>query len=106
MSGPESVFERLAALGFEVVPLEVRGHCVLGRGGFAALAEVTRAGSLGRVGAGGLITEHGLAPLVWQGEEAWFTTRKGARVAAPDEVAALRQFQTDLESAIRGSDGR
>lgn len=94
------VLERLAAARINVVPADLDKHHILERDGFVALVERTGEGGFGRAGAAGLLTEKGLAPLVWRGEQAVFVA-KGLELAATEEqVAALRAFQADLETSL------
>jgi hypothetical protein len=72
---------------------------VLQRNGFAALVPVWN-GELGQPGAAGVITEAGLAVLVWRGAEAWFVARRSERRAEPGEVAEMRRFSDDLKRAF------
>jgi hypothetical protein len=95
----EAKLERLAAAGISPIPADLKGHFILERNGFVALVERSAAG-FGRVGAAGLLTEKGLAPLVWRGEESWFVARGFEERASADQVEALRAFQRDLESAL------
>jgi hypothetical protein len=91
-----AIVERLAAAGINEVAADLDKHHILERGGFLALVErVTR-----RIGTAGLLTEKGLAPLVWRGEEAWFVARGLEQRASADEIEALRAFQRDLERAL------
>lgn len=91
---------RLEAARINVVAADLEQHHILERDGFIALVERTADGGFGRAGAAGLLTEKGLAPLVWRGETAFFVA-KGVEIAATeDQVAALRGFQRDLESSL------
>ena len=91
--------ERLAAAGINLIPADLDKHYILERGGFIALVERAPAG-FGRVGTAGLLTERGLAPLVWRGEDGFFVTRGFEQRASEEQVATLRTFQWDLESAL------
>ena len=91
--------ERLAASGISLIPADLKGHYIFERGGFLALVERSPSG-FGRVGAAGLLTEKGLAPLVWRGQESWFVARGFEERASSEQVEALRSFQRDLESAL------
>ena len=92
--------ERLAALGIELLPLPgLERHFVFARDGYATLVERRESG-FGRLGAPGLITEHGLAMLVWRQERPFFVVHKNELPASPEQVAALRQFTSDLERAL------
>ena len=96
-----SLFERLAGMGFEAAPLpNIANHFVLQRDGFAALVPVWNE-ELGKPGAAGLITEAGLAVLVWRSAEPWFVARGFERRAEPGEVEDLRRFSADLDSAFQ-----
>ncbi|MBK5294828.1 MAG: hypothetical protein JJE04_24520 [Acidobacteriia bacterium] len=93
--------ERLAALGIELVPMPgLERHFVFARDGFASLVERREAG-FGRLGTSGLITEHGLAMLIWRQEEPFFVVHKNELPASQEQVEALRQFTSDLERALR-----
>ncbi len=93
--------ERLAALGIELIPLPgLERHFVFSRDGFASLVERRESG-FGRLGTSGLITEEGLAMLVWRQEEPFFVLHKNETPASAEQVAALRQFASDLERALR-----
>lgn len=95
----EAILEKLSAAGIHLLPVEIDNHVLFERNGFAALVQ-SREGSLGPVGTAGLLTEHGLAPLVWRNGEAYFVGKGGELNASGDEVIQLRQFQNDLQAAI------
>lgn len=91
---------RLEAARINVITSDLEKHHILERHGFIALVERTPDGGFGRAGTAGLLTEKGLAPLVWRGESPFFVA-KGVEIAASeDQVAALRGFQSDLESSL------
>lgn len=91
---------RLAAARINVVAADLDKHYILEREGFIALVERTADGGFGRAGTAGLLTEKGLAPLVWRGDSPFFVA-KGVEIAASeDQIAALRAFQGDLESSL------
>jgi len=91
---------RLRAAGFQVVADSgLLRHALVARGSFAALVEKDSAG-YGHAGSAGLMTEHGLAVLVWRGERACFTARGFERTASPAEVAQLRAFSAELGIAL------
>lgn len=96
-----SKFERLANLGFGAAGLpNIANHFMVERDGFAALISLV-AGDLAEAGSAGIVTEGGLAVLVWRGEQPWFVMRGFERQATPTEVQALRQFSDDLKTALR-----
>ena len=90
---------KLAAAGINLIPADLEKHFILERDGFIALVERIADG-FGAVGTAGLLTERGLAPLVWRGDEAWFVTRGVEQRAQPGQVDALRRFQSDLGAAL------
>lgn len=98
---PEYILENLAGAGINLLPIDLDRHFLFEREGFVALVERRRGDGLGNVGAAGLLTETGLAPLVWRGDLPAFAGKAGDRPATPEQVEALRRFQSDLESAIR-----
>jgi hypothetical protein len=94
------ILEKLAHAGIEIAPLEsVSSHFCLARGGVVALVERVGDG-FGKPGAAGLLTGHGFAALVWRGQEPWLVAKGAEKRAAPAEVAAIRQFSTDLERLL------
>jgi hypothetical protein len=93
--------ERLAALGIELVPFPgMERYFVLARGPYATLVE-RRESQFGRIGATAMITDQGLAMLVWRGEQAYFVAKDHEQIATPEQVHCLRQFSSDLERALR-----
>jgi hypothetical protein len=95
----EQKLERLVAAGINLVPADLKKHFILERDGFVALVE-RQGDSFGHIGAAGLLTEQGMAPLVWRNEKAFFVARAFEREATAGQVALLRQFQSDLEAAL------
>lgn len=92
---------RLAELGFQIIPIaSFPHHFVLERGGFVVLVERSGEG-FGGVGAPGLLTERGMAVLVWRGERAFFVAKGFEQEAAPAQVEALRRFGADLRAALQ-----
>jgi hypothetical protein len=91
--------ERLAAAGINLVPVDLERYYLLERDGFIALVERVEAG-FGRVGTAGLLTEKGLAPLVWRNDESWFVARGFEQRASVEQVESLRAFQRDLQVAL------
>jgi hypothetical protein len=97
-----AVLEKLAGAGINLLPIDLDRHFLFERDGFVALVERRRGDSFGNVGAAGLLTETGLAPLVWRGEVPAFAGKSGERPATPEQVDTLRRFQRDLEGALTG----
>lgn len=93
--------EQLAQLGIE--PMSVPGqerHTFFVRGELAALVERTREGTFGRIGTAGLMSEHGLAMLMWRDGKPFFVVRNHEAEATPESVEALRAFTSDLERVL------
>ena len=96
----EDKLRKLVAADIQLLPaVEITTHFLFERDGFIALVE-RRGSEFGAVGAGGLATEKGLAPLVWRGTEPWFVTKGFEQPATPQQIEQLRGFQADLESAL------
>lgn len=96
----EEILKRLAAMGMGLIPaLEIDTHFVFERGGFVALVERRRE-TFGNVGAPGILTERGMAHLVWRRELPYFVTRGWERAADAEEVAQLRRFAEDLKNCL------
>ncbi len=98
---PEHILQSLAGAGINLLPVDLDRHFLFERDGFVALVERRRDQGGGNVGAAGLLTETGLAPLVWRGDAPAFAGKAGDRPATPEQVDALRRFQGDLEAALR-----
>jgi len=97
------VLPRLSSLGINLVPMDLDFHYVLERDGFIAFVE-RHGEAFGKVGSAGLLTSAGLAPLVWQDGKANFVQKASRIEATEDQIASLRAFQADLESAVRHTD--
>ena len=69
-----------------VVSLYVRGNCVAGAGPTQ--------------GSTGLMTEQGLAYLVWREGVAILSSKSGEVPATAEQVAEICQFTEDLKSAL------
>jgi hypothetical protein len=96
----QDTIARLADARIQVVPADLEKHYILERDGFIALVERAPDGGFGRPGAAGLLTEKGLAPLMWRGPSAFFVAKSFEVSASAEQIAALRAFQSDLESAL------
>ena len=93
--------ERLAAAGFRILPaFEILTHYVVERGGFAALVDRRPDGAFGQAGAPALLVGGAFAVLVWRDTTPWFVAKGLSRPAAPAEVEAIRQFDTDLRKIL------
>jgi hypothetical protein len=84
---------RLAALGIQLLA-DGRDYRLFAREGCVAFAHGDSPGSAG------LMTDNGLAFLVWRGGQP-FLAAKGSEVpAAAEQVDALRRFSEDLKEAL------
>jgi len=96
----DAALQRLAAAAITLLPVDIETHFMFERDGFIALVE-RRGNDFGNVGAAGLLTSTGLAPLVWRNDRPVFVNRGTSLDAAPEQVESLRRFQSDLEAALR-----
>ena len=96
-----TVADRLAALNIQIVA-EAQKHCVFARENCIALVERTESG-YGSIGSTGVMTESGLAYLVWREGAAVLVGKSGAQPAGPSQVAAIHRFSEDLKSALATS---
>jgi len=92
--------EKIAAAGIQIIPAEISSHFLFSRDEFVALVE-RKEDSFGSIGSSGLMTDHGLAVLVWRGPKAFFVARGFEQEAPPEQVARLRAFAADLRNALR-----
>lgn len=93
--------ERLAAAGIQILPaVSIENYFVLERDGFVALVE-RRGDGFGRVGTAGLLTEAGVAPLVWRESVGYFVAKGFQQQATDEQVLLLRRFSEDLRVALR-----
>jgi hypothetical protein len=99
-----AALEKLAAAHIQIVPVEIASHFILERDGFVAFVErraETPKSPFGNIGAAGLMTEGGLAPLIWRGDQAFFVGKGFEQPASSAEVEKIRAFASDLDSALR-----
>lgn len=91
---------KLAAKGIEEVPLPMDRHVIVARGPYATLIE-RRGERIGRAGSPGMLTEKGMAMLVWREGKPLFVARGLEREATEEQVAGLRAFAADVEEALK-----
>jgi hypothetical protein len=97
-----SQIAHLELLGISVLTeIRLDKHWVVERDGFIALIEKASNGP-GRLGAAGLLTEKGLAPLIWRGAEPTFVAKDLEQIATNEQVQQIRGFQADLQSVFTG----
>ena len=87
------VSARLAAVGIQLLA-EAKEYRLFGRENCAAFMHGDNAGS------SGLMTEHGLAFLVWRGESPFLSAKGMEMPASAEQVETLRQFSEDLKRAL------
>ena len=69
------------------------------RDNLIALVERT-AGGYGSIGSTGILTERGLAYLVWRDGQAFLAGKGFELPAAAEQVEAIRLFSEDLKAAL------
>ena len=72
------------------VSIYVRGDCIAAVGG-------TQGGNQGSTG---LMTEQGLAYLVWRDGLPYLAAKGGETPATPEQVETIRKFSEDLNTAL------
>jgi hypothetical protein len=98
----EVMLTRLEAVGIRLIASwEDTHHFAFERGGYLALVAL-EPGRPARVGGAGLLTEKGLAPLIWKGDKPFFVAREFEQMAGDGEIESLRLFQRDLADALAG----
>ena len=91
---------RLVEAGIQLLPVDgVTSHFVFERDGFVALVE-RKGEAFGGIGTPGLLTEHGIAMLIWRGGKAFFVAKGHEQAAADAQVEAIRKFSADLTRAL------
>jgi hypothetical protein len=92
--------ERLRSRNIQLVS-ETKGHYVFARDNCLTLVERTEAG-FGSIGSTGVMTEAGLAYLVWREGRAVLLGKGSEASAEPAQVEAIRRFSEDLKTALGG----
>lgn len=90
---------RLSCLNIEVLA-ETKQHFVFTRDACIAVVERTNDG-IGSIGSTGMMTETGLAYLVWRDEVALLVGKAGTQPADPNQLEQIRRFSEDLKSALK-----
>ena len=89
---------RLARFGIEWFASE-KGYYFFTRDHFAAIAHQQAAGF--SLGSTGVMTEAGLAYLLWREGAPYLSAHGGnANPATPEQVAAVQSFSADLKAAL------
>ena len=95
----ETARQKLAQVGIQLAA-ETETHFLFTRD--QCLALVWRRGeSFGSAGSTGILTEHGLAYLVWRDDRAFLKSKAAETPADEAQIVAVRRFSRDLESALR-----
>jgi hypothetical protein len=89
---------RLAALGIGLMA-EAKEYSVLVRDTCMALVHFNEAGCAS-LGSSGMMTENGLAYLVWRGERPLLVAKSNEFPAEAEQVEQIRKFSADLKSAL------
>ena len=91
---------RLAELHIELMA-EAKAYCVFAREGCMALAQRSEAGGFSSVGSSGILTDHGLAYLLWKDGRPVFAAHGGHESPADEAgVRTVQQFSRDLKAAL------
>ena len=93
---------RLAHSQIQLVS-ETQGHYLFTRENLLALVERNAAG-FGSIGSTGVMTEAGLAYLVWSDGRPLLKAKGAATEASPAQAQAIRQFSEDLKKALAGEE--
>ena len=76
------------------VSIYARDHCIAAVGG-------TDGGGAGiNQGSTGMMTEQGLAYLVWRDGQPYLAAKGGEIPATPEQVETIRRFSEDLSTAL------
>jgi hypothetical protein len=93
-------FQKLVDSNIQLLPLpEISTHFVFERDGFIALVERVK-DTFGRIGAAGLLSDKGMAPLLWRNGSPFFVAKGFEQPATESDIERLRLFQRDLEAAL------
>ena len=80
---------------------ETKEHRIYRRENCVAMVHYTQAGD-GSIGSSGMMTEQGLAYLVWRDEKP-LLVGKGIEIPAnPEQVEMLRRFSEDVKKLVAG----
>jgi hypothetical protein len=93
-------FQKLVDANIQLLALpEITTHFVFERDGFIALVERVK-DTFGKIGAAGLLSDSGMAALVWKNGSAFFVAKGFQHPATECDIERLRLFQRDLEAAL------
>jgi hypothetical protein len=89
---------RLAACDI-LMAAQAPDYCMFVRGNCVALAQ-TAAERITSLGSSGVMTEQGLAYLVWRDGAPWLCSHGNEVAAGAEQVDAIRKFSEDLKMAL------
>jgi hypothetical protein len=92
------IAERLAACDI-VMAAQAQDYCMFVRGNCLALVR-TDGERFTSMGSSGMLTENGLAYLVWSDGKAWLSSHGNQVEGGADQVDAIRKFSEDLKKII------
>ena len=76
------------------VSVYVRGDCI------AAVGPTQGGGVATNQGSTGMMTDQGLAYLVWRDGQPYLAAKGGETPATPEQVETIRRFSQDLSNAL------
>ena len=76
------------------VSFYARDNCI------AAVGATGGGGPRTNLGSTGMMTDRGLAYLVWRGGRPYLAAKGGETPATPEQVEAIRKFSEDLNTAL------
>jgi hypothetical protein len=82
---------------------EARAHWLLTRGNLVVLVERTDSGP-GSIGSTGVLTDNGLAFLVWRDARAFLVAKGTEQEATPETIDSIRAFSVDVQAALAASE--
>ena len=92
------VAARLAALDISLMA-EAKSYSIFARGNCMAVAQRNE-GGFTSLGSSGMMTDGGLAYLVWRDGRPLLVARQNEMEADAGQVEALRRFSSDLKAAL------
>lgn len=78
---------------------QARDYCMFARGNCVALVQVVEE-KFTSIGSSGLMTEKGLAYLVWRDGQAMLSSHGSQSAADPEQVEEIRRFSEDLKRTL------
>jgi hypothetical protein len=93
-----AIAARLAGCDIQLAA-EAKDYCIFVRGNCMALAHSAE-GAFTSLGSSGMLTESGLAYLVWNGGQPMLSSHGNQVAANAEQVEAFRKFSEDLKLAL------